>query len=110
MSPELRSTLWLGGAFASYLCALAILYALSPWQPAFDDAFHIQDGLRWTHEGRLDTDGLFLRVPFWPVLLGTTFSALGVRTGLMVLQAGVVLASIACFGLYTGAWKRGRIP
>lgn len=96
----LRSALWIGIPFALHLCAVALLYALSPWRPAFDDVFHIQDGVRWMQDARLNSDGLFLRVPLWPVMLGSSFSLFGVRPGLFVLQALVVLGSILCFVRY----------
>ena len=106
--PAGRATLWAGVPFAIHIAALAAVYALSPWRPAFDDAFHIPDGIRWMQEATLPADGLFLRAPLWPIVLGTHFSAFGVRTGLFLLQAWIVLASIVGFLAYSERAKGAR--
>jgi hypothetical protein len=102
----LRFARQVGVPFGLHLLALAAVYALSPWRPAFDDGFHIQDGIRWMHEARLNSDGLFLRVPLWPVMLGSSFQLFGVRAGLMFVQALVVLGAIVCFARYQASGAR----
>ena len=104
----MRAAVWIGALFALHLAALAAVYALLPWHLAFDDAFHIQDGLLFARSFSLRDDGLFLRVPLWPIVLGTSFSIFGMRAGLFVLQATIVLTSIVCFWRYRG--REARMP
>ena len=78
-----------------------------PWRIGFDDADHISAGLLWAEHGRLSDDGPFLRVPLWPMLLGTFFRPFGIAAGLFLVQSSVVLATLVLYLQYT-APLRGR--
>ena len=86
------------GAF--YLLASAAIAWRYPYRRGFDDFDHIPAALHWAQTWTLDSGGPFLRVPFWSILLGTSYRVFGTDYGLFALQAGIVLGSIACFFAY----------
>jgi hypothetical protein len=83
-------------AFAVFLLARFAVATAVPWQMAFDDFFYLPETQRWLAAGRLGTDGVFLRVPLWNLLLGANFALFGVAHGLLILQGGIVLTAVAC--------------
>ena len=76
---------------------------------AFDDWDHIPAAVRWAKELRLTDDSLFLRVPFWHVLLGTFFRIFG-PTGLFLLQGGIALGTLALYFVYTAPLRNKLHP
>lgn len=94
-------------AAAMLVCGLATWWISShyPWRRGFDDFDHIPAALRWAKELRLSDDSLFLRVPFWPMLLGTFFRIFGVTAGLLLVQAGVVFGTLVIYFRYTASLR-----
>ena len=82
-------------ASALFLAAFAIHVWLLPIAPGFDDFEHLQAAMAWQQEGRLQSDGVFVRVPLWPVLLGTPAHLLRPGTAVAFVQIACVLATLA---------------
>lgn len=101
-----------------FLAAALLVFGLArwwlanhfPWRVGFDDADHISAALRWAESWRLSDDGPFLRVPFWPMLLGTFFRIFGVKVGLFLVQASVVLGTLILYFLYTAPLRKHAHP
>jgi len=88
--------------FALYAAALAAAIACVPYRPALDDPEVAHLARSFAATGRLAPGELFLRVPFWQMLLGGVFSLVGERAGVLLVQSAVVLASLATLA----AWVR----
>lgn len=84
-------------AVAAFLGAWAVLVATLAYHPGFDDGEHLRAALLWAGEGRLDAQGIFVRVPLFAVLLGTLFHALEPLKALFAFQLAVVAAALALF-------------
>lgn len=83
-------------AAALFLAAFAAHVELMPAAvPGFDDLEHLQAAIVWQQEGRLQADGIFVRVPLWTVLLGTLSRLLRPGTAIAFVQAACVLATLA---------------
>ena len=91
-----RSAAWLVvPPFAAYLlCLTAISFAI-PYQPALDDRELFALAQHWSDSATLDPAGLFRRVPFWQMMLGSGFAAVGQAATVALVQAGSVLAVLA---------------
>jgi hypothetical protein len=87
-------------AGAIFLVAFACYSARFRFLPGFDDAEHVAAALVWRDEWRLDTSGLFVRVPLWQVLLGTLFQLARPLLAIPALQVGCVLATLAACGVF----------
>jgi hypothetical protein len=94
------------------LAAWGIVYAAVaaryPWHTGFDDFDHIPAALRWSREHELSADGLFLRVPLWPIVLGTSFSIFGQQLGLFIVQFLVVASALVLY--FRALEPRPEIP
>jgi len=82
-------------AAAVFLAAFATHLELVPAAPGFDDLEHLQAAIVWQQEGRLQADGIFVRVPLWTVLLGTLSRLFRPGTAIAFVQAACVLATLA---------------
>lgn len=88
------------GAFVLFLGAFALLSSQTPFRSGFDDAEHVAAALVWRDEWRLDTSGLFVRVPLWQVLLGTLFHAARPLVAIPLLQSACVMATLLACGVF----------
>jgi hypothetical protein len=79
-----------------------------PWQPAFDDFWFLPETSRWVAAGRLGTDATFARVPLWHGALALSL-VLFQSKALLVLQGGIVLATIAGFASWVGPAARAAV-
>ncbi len=85
-------------AATAFLVCHLLIVSHYPYRQGFDDFDHVPAAIQWSKHQSLSDDGLFLRVPFWPVLLGTVVHVFAprVHTAILVLQAAIVLATIGC--------------
>lgn len=81
-------------AAALFLAAFAAHLELVPAAPGFDDLEHLEAAIVWQNEGRLQVDGIFVRVPLWTVLLGTLSHVLRPGTAIALVQSACVLATL----------------
>ncbi len=95
-----RDLLFLSAALLVFGLARWWIAAHYPWRPAFDDYDHIPAGLRWAEHWRLSDDRWFLRVPIWPMLLGTFFRIFSVKVALFLVQGFVVLGALVLYFLH----------
>jgi len=82
-------------AAALFLAGFATRVGLMPVLPGFDDLEHLRAAVAWQQAGRLEDDGLFVRVPLWPVLLGTLSQVFRPGTAVAFVQITCVLATLA---------------
>lgn len=99
-TPSLRRFALSLALLAPYLLGRAWIASTWPHHRGFDDFDHIPAALEWASHFRLTSDGLFLRVPLWHVLLGSFFLVFGVQTGLFVLQAGILWTTLFAYLMY----------
>jgi hypothetical protein len=97
MSDRFYVTVGVVAATAFLVCHLLIV-SHYPYRQGFDDFDHIPAAIQWSEHQSLSDDGLFLRVPFWPMLLGTVYHVFAprVHAAILVLQAAIILATIGC--------------
>lgn len=77
-----------------FLGAFALRVAWLPVVPGFDDAEHLRAAVTWQQAGRLSGDGVFVRVPLWPILLGTLMHAFRPGIAVVAIQLVCVLATL----------------
>jgi hypothetical protein len=97
MSDRSYLAVGIAAATAFLVCHLLII-SHYPYRQGFDDFDHVPAAIQWSEQQSLSDGGLFLRVPLWPMLLGTVYHlcAPRVHTAIFVLQAAIVLATIGC--------------
>lgn len=98
-------------AIAFLVCHLLIV-SHYPYRQGFDDFDHVPAAIQWSKHQSLSDDGLFLRVPFWPILLGTVIHVFAPRihTAILVLQAAIVFATIGCCLAFVHRELGARMP
>ncbi|MEZ4218085.1 MAG: hypothetical protein R3E88_16485 [Myxococcota bacterium] len=93
--------------FALWAAAIAVVSAAAPYRPALDDPelLHLARSLAEHHA--LATDGPFLRVPLWQLLLGAGFAVAPERAAVLGLQAAcVALAFASANARRRASWPR----
>jgi 4-amino-4-deoxy-L-arabinose transferase-like glycosyltransferase len=89
-----------GGAAVLFLVVFTAYTSQVPYQPGFDDAEHVAAGLHWRDTQQLGTQGLFVRVPLWQVLLGTLFHLARPLVAIPALQVICVFATLAACAVF----------
>ena len=82
-------------AAALFLAAFAARIGLLPVVPGFDDFEYLRAASLWQQTGRLEGDGIFVRVPLWPLLLGLLSQLFRPGTAIALVQIASVLMTLA---------------
>lgn len=92
-APRTRPLAWLA-PFALWAVALAAVSASFPYRPALDDPENLHLARSVAESAQLASDGPFVRVPLWQLLLGGALAIAPERAGVVGLQAGFVALAL----------------